>query len=261
MELNPGEAFKNNVVGTRLVAKTAEQFGVGRLVLISTDKAVNPSSVMGATKRLAELVVQELAKQGQTRYITVRFGNVLGSNGSVVPRFQEQIKARGPVTVTHPEVKRYFMLISEAVHLVLQAATLGEQGAIYVLEMGEQIKLVDLARNLIRLSGYVPEKEIPIEYIGLRPGEKLEEELVGDSEKVEASSMEKIYRIRSEALPDISLLVQKVIDLECTDSVWNSNSVIEQLRQFVQTYQQKKVREFPDMSEKTENFKRMAPQH
>jgi FlaA1/EpsC-like NDP-sugar epimerase/lipopolysaccharide/colanic/teichoic acid biosynthesis glycosyltransferase len=196
MELNPCEAIKNNVMGTRMVAEAALAHGVGRFVLISSDKAVNPSSVMGATKRVAELVTRSLNGRGVTRFITVRFGNVLGSNGSVVPRFVEQIQAGGPVTVTHPDMRRYFMLIPEAVQLVLHAAAIDEGGGIYVFEMGEQIRLVDLARNLIRLSGHVPDEEIAIEYTGLRPGEKLFEELIGNDESAEAASVPNLVRIR-----------------------------------------------------------------
>ena len=237
MELNPGEALKNNVLGTRTVVEVANQTGVERLVLISTDKAVNPSSVMGATKRAAELVVQDMARRSGTRFLTVRFGNVLGSNGSVVPRFQEQIKAGGPVTVTHPAVKRYFMLISEAVHLVLQAATLGEQGATYVLEMGEQIKLVELARNLIRLSGFVPEKEIPITFVGLRPGEKLEEELVGDNEKAEPSPVPKILQIRSQTLPNLTQFSKKIVEFEQKVALSEPGFAVQYLQQIVPNFQ------------------------
>ncbi|GJL49661.1 MAG: hypothetical protein NPIRA01_08880 [Nitrospirales bacterium] len=237
MEINPGEALKNNVLGTRTVVEAADHSGVERLVFISTDKAVNPSSVMGATKRVAELVVQDMARRSKTRFLTVRFGNVLGSNGSVVPRFQEQIKAGGPVTVTHPAVKRYFMLISEAVHLVLQAATLGEQGATYVLEMGEQIKLVELARNLIRLSGFVPKKEIPITFIGLRPGEKLEEELVGDNEEAEPSPVPKIQQIRSKTLPNLMLVSKRIVELEQNLSLGDPGFPIQYLQQMIPNFQ------------------------
>jgi FlaA1/EpsC-like NDP-sugar epimerase/lipopolysaccharide/colanic/teichoic acid biosynthesis glycosyltransferase len=236
MEFNPGEAFKNNVLGTRLVAEAAAQFGVEHFVLISTDKAVNPSSVMGATKRVAELVVQGMASRSQTRFLIVRFGNVLGSNGSVVPRFQKQIKAGGPVTVTHPEVRRYFMLIPEAVTLVLQAAALGEQGAIYILEMGGQIKLLDLARNLIRLSGQVPEKNIPIQFIGLRPGEKLEEELVGECEQAVPSSVDKILRIQSEKSIDPTFLTHILGKLEDGQVLSHPPSVIALLQQLVPAF-------------------------
>ena len=249
MELNPGEAVKNNVLGTRLVAEAAGQFGVEHFVLISTDKAVNPSSVMGATKRVAELVIQGMARQSQTRFLTVRFGNVLGSNGSVVPRFQKQIKAGGPVTVTHPEVRRYFMLIPEAVILVLQAAAIGEQGAIYVLEMGGQIKLVDLARNLIRLSGHVPAKGIPIQFIGLRPGEKLEEELVGECERAVPSSVEKILRIQSTQYLDPIFLTQILSQLENVQILSHSPSVIELLQQLVPTFHRPEILELASMSE------------
>jgi FlaA1/EpsC-like NDP-sugar epimerase len=204
--------------------------------LISTDKAVNPTSVMGATKRVAELIVQNTARRSSTRFLTVRFGNVLGSSGSVLLRFQEQIQNGGPVTVTHPEIRRYFMLIPEAVHLVLQAASLGEQKAIYILDMGEQIRVLDLARNLIRLSGFVPGQDIPIKIIGLRPGEKLHEELVGDGEVTEPSAINKIIRIHSRVPLDLEVFQEKELVLEAAGHLDNTAWALQQLQEIVPSY-------------------------
>ena len=194
MEENPGEAVINNVLGTRTVATLAHEFGVKRFVNVSTDKAVNPSSVMGASKRLAEDIVRELSQRStpDQHFVTVRFGNVLGSRGSVVPHFLNQIRAMKPVTITHPEMTRYFMTIPEASQLVLQAGGLGQNGAIYMLEMGEPVKIVDLAYDVIRLAGFEPERDIPIVYTGIRPGEKIHEELMTEAEKSAATSHEKI---------------------------------------------------------------------
>jgi FlaA1/EpsC-like NDP-sugar epimerase len=177
MELNVAEAVTNNVLGTRRLVEAALASGTSRLVLISTDKAVQPASIMGATKAMAELIVRDAAQRARLPYVSVRFGNVLGSRGSIVPLFKRQIARGGPVTITHPEMKRYFMTIPEAVHLVLQAAGLGSGGEVFVLRMGEQVPIVDLAEDLIRLSGFEPGKEIEVQFTGIRPGEKLEEAL------------------------------------------------------------------------------------
>jgi FlaA1/EpsC-like NDP-sugar epimerase len=193
MEDNPGEALKNNVLGTATVAEAADAAGVARFVMISTDKAVNPTSVMGASKRVAEMFVQSLASRSTTRFVTVRFGNVLGSAGSVVPIFREQILAGGPVTVTHPEMRRYFMTIPEACQLVLQAGAMGQGGEIFVLDMGEPMKIVELARDLIRLSGLRPDEDIEIVFSGVRPGEKLFEEIATDEERAEKTRHPKIF--------------------------------------------------------------------
>jgi FlaA1/EpsC-like NDP-sugar epimerase len=236
MEMNPCEAVKNNVVGTLRVAEAAMRHGVGEFVLISTDKAVHPSSVMGASKRIAELVVQHLTASGPTRFVTVRFGNVLGSSGSVVPRFLEQVRAGGPVTVTHPEIRRYFMLIPEAVQLVLQAAALGEPGAVYVLDMGQPIKLVDMARNLIRLSGHIPDEDIAIAFTGMRPGEKLSEDLVSDDETVNASPVDKILQVRARRANGSHLTHAQLTRLTQLASVGDADAVLREIRRIVPTY-------------------------
>jgi FlaA1/EpsC-like NDP-sugar epimerase len=241
VELNVAEALKNNCMGTRIAAEAAHRFKVERFVLVSTDKAVNPSSVMGATKRVAELIVQDISRRSSTRFLTVRFGNVLGSSGSVLLRFQEQIQHGGPVTVTHPAIRRYFMLIPEAVHLVLQAASLGEQGAIYVLDMGEQISVLDLARNLIRLSGFVPGHDIPIQIVGLRPGEKLEEELIGDGEASRPASIDKILKIHSTVHLDSANFQEKELVLEAAAHLDNIDWVLEQLQTIVPSFRSSKI--------------------
>lgn len=201
MEANPGEAVKNNVGGTRVAAEAAHEAGVKRFVMISTDKAVNPTSVMGCSKRVAELFVQAIAQRSKTTFVTVRFGNVLGSNGSVVPLFKEQIARGGPVTVTHPEMVRYFMTIPEASQLVLQAGAMGRSGEIYILDMGEPIRILTLAEDLITLSGLKPYEDVEIVFTGIRPGEKLFEELSVTEENAVKTRHPKIYVGRSQVRP------------------------------------------------------------
>jgi FlaA1/EpsC-like NDP-sugar epimerase len=223
MEWNAAEAIKNNVVGTRILADIANSHETRAFVMISTDKAVKPSSIMGASKRAAEIYIQALAKQSATRFVTVRFGNVLDSNGSVVPIFKEQISRGGPVTVTHPEMKRYFMTIPEACQLVLQAAAMGRGGEIFILDMGEPVRIVDLAQDLIHLSGFLPH-EIEIVFSGIRPGEKLYEELSITDEQAEKTRHPKIFvgRTTAEALEIVSAKIDDLkaaVDRDATAEV------------------------------------------
>jgi FlaA1/EpsC-like NDP-sugar epimerase len=235
MELNPGEAIKNNVGGTAVVAEACLAVNVERMVMISTDKAVNPTSVMGCSKRVAELYVQSLRSEGRTQFITVRFGNVLGSSGSVAPIFKEQIAAGGPVTVTHPDMVRYFMTITEAAQLVLEAGAIGRGGEIYVLHMGDPVRIVDLARDMITLSGLRPGVDIEIKFTGIRPGEKLFEELLTEGEHIGDTSHPKIFvwKHREEDWPAVRAQVRRLLDAveECPDGVW-----IEELKRIVPEY-------------------------
>jgi len=212
-EANPSEAINNNILGTHVIADLAERMKCEAFVLISTDKAVNPTSVMGATKRIAEYYIQLMAKSSsKTRFVTVRFGNVLGSSGSVVPIFKSQIEAGGPITVTHPDMYRFFMTIPEASQLLIQAAAFGQGGEIFVLDMGDPVKIVDLARTMITLSGMTPDIDIKIEFSGLRPGEKIYEELSFDNETTLSTHHPKIRNTKT-PLPEQSML-GKIIRLE-----------------------------------------------
>lgn len=239
MEHNPGEAVRTNVMGTKTIADLAVKYGVSKFVMISTDKAVNPTNVMGASKRIAEIYVQSLyysfknrkntvytnglsyLNQGNgtinTKFITTRFGNVLGSNGSVIPRFKAQIQKGGPITVTHPEITRYFMTIPESCRLVLEAGSMGEGGEIFIFDMGHSVKIVDLAKKMIRLSGLVPHQDIAIEFSGLRPGEKLYEELLNDLENTKPTHHEKIMvaQVREYEFQSINARISDLIKLSC----------------------------------------------
>ena len=234
MEMNKKEAIKNNVLGSRTLAEAAHRFSAEKFVMISTDKAVNPTSIMGASKRLAEMLLQSMAGNSFTAFTTVRFGNVLGSNGSVVPLFKKQLLQGGPLTVTHPDIERFFMTIPEAVQLVLQAGAMGKGGEIYILDMGQPIKIVDLARNLITLSGYTPE-DIGIKFVGLRPGEKLYEELWINDEKVLPTGNSKIM-IAQASLPAESLEVDVDDLLHLIGSGGTEEKVLEQFCKLVVNY-------------------------
>jgi FlaA1/EpsC-like NDP-sugar epimerase len=237
IENNPFEAISVNVGGTKNIADLSILFGIEKFVMISTDKAVNPTNVMGASKRLAEIYIQSLNEMPgrKTRFITTRFGNVLGSNGSVVPRFRAQIEKGGPLTVTHPEITRYFMTISEAVQLVLEAGTMGEGSEIYVFDMGKPVKIVDMARKMIQLAGLEEGKDIKIIYTGLRPGEKLYEELLATAELTLPTYNEKIKiaKVRIYGFDEISNSIEDL--LECNKHHQN-NEVVLKMKSIVPEY-------------------------
>lgn len=239
MEDSPNEAIKNNVFGTLKTARAAGKYGSKRFVLISTDKAVNPTNIMGASKRMCEMIIQTLNNHYDTEYVAVRFGNVLGSNGSVIPLFKKQIAKGGPVTVTHPDIIRYFMTIPEAVSLVLQAGAYAKGGEIFVFDMGEPVRIVDLAKNMIRLSGYVPGEDIEIKYTGLRPGEKLYEELLMEEEGLQNTANNLIHigkpiEFDEELFKEQLSLLEKAVKKD-------EENVRNLVKEIVPTYQPKKI--------------------
>ena len=251
MEHNPEEAIKNNVLGTRNVAQVSAEFNIDRFVLVSTDKAVNPTNVMGASKRGAEMIVQRMSRKSNTKFMAVRFGNVLGSRGSVIPIFKRQIKEGGPVTVTHKDVTRYFMTIPEAAQLVIQAGSLGDGGEVFVLDMGEPVKIMELAEDLIELSGLEVGKDIEIEVVGLRPGEKLYEELLNDDEDNLATEHERIF-ITSLNSCDWQKLNKSLERLENLIDKGISSKIVDELVDMVGTYEpnRDKVKEINFAEEK-----------
>lgn len=234
MEENMADAIKNNIIGTYNVVKCAHKYGVDKFVLISTDKAVNPTNIMGATKRFCELIVQAFNEVSKTDFVAVRFGNVLGSNGSVIPLFKRQIEKGGPVTVTHPEITRFFMTIPEAAQLVIQAGGFAEGGEIFVLDMGKPVKMVELAKELISLSGYKPEVDIKIEYIGLRPGEKLYEELLMDEVALTCTEHDKIF-VEKPKEANITFIESSIKEFKNVDNM-SKEEIIKLMKEKVPTY-------------------------
>ena len=236
-ETFPWEAVKTNVIGTTNLTQISKKHSVDKFVLVSTDKAVKPVNVMGATKRLSELIVQS-ANNSETEFMAVRFGNVLGSSGSVIPIFQEQIRNGGPVTVTDPDMQRYFMSVSEASQLILQAGAIGQGGEVFVLDMGEPMRILDIANELIRLSGYEPDLDIPINFVGPRPGEKKVEELVLDSEKLDITRHDKIFVLIDDSItPELLTLIKAgIFKLESDLSLNSANQIRKKLASIVPEY-------------------------
>jgi len=235
MELNPEEAVKNNVLGTRNLVDAAHNAGVERFVMISTDKAVNPTSVMGASKRVSEMILKCYARRSPTRFVAVRFGNVLGSRGSVIPMFKEQIERGGPITITHPKMIRYFMTIPEASKLVIQAGAYGKGGEVFILDMGEPVRIVDLAEDLIRLAGLEVGRDIEIKFTGIRPGEKLYEELLTASEGITATRNSKIFIAKPEEVDEQALMAM-IEKLEMAARVGKPRNIIRGFQEIVPSF-------------------------
>ncbi|MBS3918859.1 MAG: polysaccharide biosynthesis protein [Deltaproteobacteria bacterium] len=233
----PEEAIRINILGTKILAELSQKSGVEKFVFVSTDKAVNPTSVMGVSKRVAEMVIMDMNHREKTQFMAVRFGNVLGSRGSVIPIFQEQIRRGGPVTVTHPEMKRYFITIPEAVLLVLQAGSMGEGGEVFVLDMGEQVNIYDVACELIRLSGFEPEKDIPIVFTGIRPGEKLFEEVLNAEEGVEGTAHPKIFKAKFGKSLTEGYLNERIERLEGFAKIQDTRSIVQTFHELIPYYQ------------------------
>ncbi len=239
MEANPSEAIKNNILGTLNVAECADKYSVKKFVMISTDKAVNPTNIMGASKRVCEMIIQAINNKSKTDFVAVRFGNVLGSNGSVIPLFKKQIASGGPVTVTDPNINRFFMTIPEAAQLVIEAGSIAKGGEIFVLDMGQPVKILDLAKDLIRLSGLEPDKDIKIKFSGLRPGEKLYEELLMDSEALDKTIHNKIFVGKIESF-DFDELKGKIQSLSEVSKKDNEEKIFEAMAEIVPTYSREK---------------------
>jgi FlaA1/EpsC-like NDP-sugar epimerase len=235
MENNPSEAILTNVLGTKNTAELADQFKVEKFVMISTDKAVNPTSIMGATKRIAEIFIQSLNKKSNTAFITTRFGNVLGSNGSVIPRFKKLIEARQPITITHPEITRFFMTIPEACQLVLEAGAMGKGGEIFIFDMGKSVKITDLAKKMVQLSGLELGKDIQLVFTGLRPGEKLYEELLNNEENTIPTHHEKIM-IAKVIEYDFEAVKQHITELIQLFDDQNNEAIVKKMKAIVPEY-------------------------
>jgi FlaA1/EpsC-like NDP-sugar epimerase len=237
LEIQPWKAIENNILGTKNLVDISAEFQLERFVLVSTDKAVRSANVMGASKRIAEMLTlnRNYCEPSATRFMAVRFGNVVGSVGSVVPLFMKQIERGGPVTVTHPEVNRYFMTIREASQLILQSASMGQGGEVFILDMGTPVKIVDMARDLIRLSGFEPDVDIKIEFIGLRPGEKLNEELITDDENAQPTPHPKILMLKGGAC-DLDLLNGQIRELLALSSLHDPERIRSKLQEIVSDY-------------------------